>query len=90
MKRAVIVGICITVAVIALTRGVVVNMLLSLILAGSLPGTTIVVPFWAMMAFYCTIASLLIAWYAESLIVEHRMRKSSAKQRMPRRRYSHI
>ena len=90
MKRAVITGICLMVIAVVMTRGVVVNILLSLILAGSVPGTTIVIPFWVMMAFYCTVASLIIAWYTGSLIVEHRMRKSSAKQRMPRRRYSHI
>lgn len=89
MKRAVIISVVIIIA-IALTRSDIVNMLLSLILAGTLPGTSIILPFWAMMAIYCTITSLLVAWYAESLIVAHRMHKASTKQRMPKRRYSHI
>ena len=75
---------------VILSQSVVSNAILSLVLAGSVVGTGIVIPFWAMMTGYTTLTALIVAWYAESLLVNRRMRKTAAKQRMPRRRYSHI
>jgi hypothetical protein len=88
-KKAIIVG-SLVVTTVALFQAKIVNALLGLILTGTIPGTPYTLPFWVMMAFYCTIISLLVAWYVESLIVSRRMHKTTSKQRMPRRRYSHI
>ena len=91
MPRRIIIGTGIVIAiVILLSEGHVLNAILSLMLAGSIPGTSIVIPFWIMMAIYCTAISLLITWYIESTLLSHRTHKATTKQRMPRRRYSHI
>lgn len=90
MKRRSLIVSGVVIGIILLTQSSVANALLGLILTGSIPGTTVSIPFWLMMTIYSAISALLIAWYIESLIVSHRMRKSSARQRMPRRRYSHI
>lgn len=90
MKRRILIITGIALSLMLLTQSSVANALLGLILTGSIPGTTVNIPFWLMMTIYSAISALLIAWYIESLIVSHRMRKSSARQRMPRRRYSHI
>jgi hypothetical protein len=90
MKQKIIIASIIFTLLALLTQGRIINTALSLMLVGNVPGTSIAIPFWAMMAIYCTIAALIVASYTESLIVNHRMRKATSKRRMPRRRYSHI
>ncbi len=88
-KKTIVIGSLI-VGIVVLFEGNVVNALLGLILVGTIPGTAYTLPFWAMMALYCTIISLLITWYTESLIISRRTRKSTNKQRVSHRGYSHI
>lgn len=90
MKRPVILGIVSIGTLILLSQPAIANELLGLFLTGTIKGTGIVIPYWGMMALYCTVSSLLVAWYIESLIVEGRTQKIVAKQRMQRRRYSHM
>ena len=90
-QKAIIIGLSI-VALAMLVQYGVMNALVLFLLAGVIPGTSYSVPFWVMMALYCTIISLLAAWYVERLIVSARTSKAmrTRQSRMPRRRYSHI
>jgi hypothetical protein len=68
------------------------NMLLTLMLAGVIPGTHYIVPYWAMMALYCGLITLIVSVYTEQSLQHRRASKAAAsrKSRMPGRRYSHI
>lgn len=74
-----------------LMQGPLMNVLLGLILTGTLPGVSKSIPFWVMMAIYTATISLLITWYIEGLIASRRAYKdASVHRRLPRRHYSHI
>jgi hypothetical protein len=79
------------VIIAALLSNEVMNALLMFLLAGSIPGTSYSVPYWFMMALYCTVIALLVAHYIERVIA-HRHTRISARtaKHMPKRRYSHI
>lgn len=79
------------VIVVALVSSDVMNALLMFFLAGSIPGTSYSVPYWFMMAVYCTIIALMVAHYVERAIIHHHTRVAARRgTRLPKRRYSHI
>jgi hypothetical protein len=83
---------CASLVGVAFINGEVMNGLLNLLLAGVIPGTKYSVPFWVMMAIYCTIIAMVITHYVERALTLRHAKQSakSHKSRMPKRRYSHI
>lgn len=69
-----------------------VSALLDLLITGHIPGTAFTIPFWAMMAVYCLLITLLMTRYIEEAFAFRRDAKklSASKTRMPRRRYGQI
>lgn len=63
--------------------------LLNFLLAGVVPGTKIILPFWAMLAIYCLMITTIVTIYVESMIAVAKQRKSAkaTRQTLPRRRY---
>ncbi len=90
MKNFIVTSTAVVFVLMLLGQGQIMNAILNLILTGSLPGTSIAMPFWVMIALYCTAISLMVTWYAEALIAAHRDRKLASKRHMPRRRYGDI
>ncbi|NCU37757.1 hypothetical protein EOL96_01695 [Candidatus Saccharibacteria bacterium] len=79
-------------AVAAYTDSRVMNTILSMLLVGIVPGTTIVVPYWLMMSTYSALVSIIITICIErSIALYHaRTRNDARRTRVPKRRYSHI
>ncbi|MEO5949153.1 MAG: hypothetical protein ABIP74_02010 [Candidatus Saccharimonas sp.] len=65
---------------------------LGLLVTGHIPGTSLTIPFWGMMAFYCLLITLVVTLYVEEALSFRRDSKilHARKSRMPHRRYSHI
>lgn len=72
----------------AVSRPHVQTTLLSLVFSGVIPGTDIVIPFWAMLVIYLLMIVGIVTYFFGGF------RKPEApttpRARMPRRRYSHI
>ena len=68
------------------------NALLGFALAGVVPGTTMVIPFWAMVALWCLVITVITTAYLETTLGFIRSHKHhhTRRARMPRRRYSSI
>jgi len=66
--------------------------LLELFIAGRVPGTSLTIPFWVMIAVYCLLITALMTRYIEEAFAFRRDAKklSARKTRMPRRRYGQI
>ena len=92
MKKKVIIGSVVVLVFIILSQRVVINMLLNLTLAGAIPGTHYIIPYWLMMAIYCLIITVIVTIYTERLLRKRREHKSAAlrRSRTPSRHYSHI
>lgn len=90
MKKKFIASIIASLAVLILVDGKAANILLSFVLVGVVPGTHIVLPYWVMMAGYCTVITLIVAYYLEITLKFYYRHKviPAAKPKMPRRRYS--
>lgn len=65
---------------------------LTLLVTGHIPGTSLTIPFWAMMVCYCLLITLIVTLYVEDALLFVRDSKATKtrKSRMPRRRFSHI
>lgn len=92
MKRAILATIASFFATIMITHSDTMVIVLNFLVAGVVPGTSIVVPFWAMMALYCLVITMVTTLYVESLIAPLRSQHydSLHRDRLPKRRYSHI
>ena len=92
MKKALYAVFGILIFLIVVTRGELLNFLFSFALTGVVPGTHVVVPYWLMMAAYCSLIALIATGYIErGLKYLHQQRSESVrKARMPHRRYSHL
>ena len=66
------------------------NILLSFFLAGVIPGTHVIIPFWFMMAVYCASISLIVASYLEIGLrhIHRQARTPVPKTRPTHRRYT--
>jgi hypothetical protein len=68
MHKKIIIGFGITVAVIAVLFTELINAFMTFLLAGVVPGTHIIAPYWFMMAVYCALISLIATPYLEHFI----------------------
>ncbi len=71
------------------------NSVVGFLLAGVVPGTTIVIPFWAMVVLWCLAITAVTTRYIETMVRSLRLRKTldnatTTQSRMPRRRYGSI
>ena len=90
-KIIIVVGGTLLVMLVAWHQSTV-SVLLELLIAGHIPGTSLTIPFWAMMAVYCLLITALLTRYIEDAFAFRRDAKKlySSKARMPRRRYGQI
>jgi hypothetical protein len=90
-KVIVVVGVTLIIMLVAWHQSTV-SVLLELFIAGHIPGTSVTIPFWVMMAVYCLLITLLMTNYIEEAFAFRRDAKklSTSKTRMPRRRYGQI
>lgn len=58
-------------------------------MTGTIPSLSITIPFWAMIAVYCLIATIILTIYIESAFKFFRTVNPSPRQQLPRRRYNH-
>lgn len=79
------------IAILAITQGDS-SALMSLLIAGVIPGTAIVIPFWVMIIIYCFIFSAIVALYIEDTRTTLRTNRTVLKRRqqLPRHRFSQI
>ena len=90
-KVIVVIGSTLLIMLVAWHQSTV-SVLLELFIAGHIPGTSITVPFWAMMAIYCLLITVVMTLYIEEAFAFRRDAKKlySSRARMPRRRYGQI
>ena len=90
MKKRITIGIASCIIIIAVSNGKILNAILNLLIVGIVPGTSYSVPYWAMMAIYCLIITLLVTYWVEKAFQLHRLdKRARVKSRPSRRRYSH-
>ena len=89
MKKRFIIGIASFIVILAVSNGEIMNAILNLVLVGVIPGTSLSVPYWAMMTIYCLVISLLVTYCVERAFELHHLKQARAKSRLVRRRYSH-
>lgn len=91
MRKKAVIAATVVIMLVVLSRPELTNVLIMFLLTGAIPGTPFSVPFWLMMAVYCSVIALTLTWYLEPFIsAANQSRVTHArKSRMPRRRYSH-
>ncbi len=92
MRKKVIIGSGSIIVAATLLFSDAINSIMTFLLAGIIPGTHIVAPYWFMMAVYCTLISVIATPYLERIIkLRYDLRRSAKKtSQLPRRRYSRI
>ena len=91
MNQRTVSATIIAISAILLLGGKVLNIILSFALTGVIPGTHIVIPYWAMISLYCLAITAIVTPYLEHLIyLVYRSKKTVAKKQLPRRRYSSL
>jgi len=92
MKKYLLPPLASIIATYAITHGGVASSLTNLFIAGIIPGTHFVLPFWLMMVLYCLAITIIVTVYVETILISSRTSRISAahKQHLPRRRYSKI
>ena len=93
MRKKVSIGFGTGIILLIIAGGEGMNMLLNFFLAGVVPGTHYVAPYWLMMALYCTIIALVVTDALEPLLKSiYAQRKTVVAQKphMPRRRFSQL
>jgi protein-S-isoprenylcysteine O-methyltransferase Ste14 len=92
MKKDYIPPLVSLVAVLAITQGEFTSSLISLLIAGVVPGTSFVLPSWMMMTVYCLAITAIITLYLEGALGKGRAQRSSKhhKRQLPRRRFTNI
>ena len=93
MRKKVSIGFGAGAVLLIIAGGEGMNMLLNFLLAGVVPGTHYVAPYWLMMAVYCALIALLITDAIEPILkFIYGQRKTAAVQKthMPRRRYGQL
>lgn len=91
-KKLIVTTAIILSALTVLSIDGIANALLGFALAGVVPGTTMVIPFWAMVALWCLVITVIATAYLETTLGFMRSHKqyTERRARMPRRRYSSI
>lgn len=92
MKNALLTTLYSFIAAILITRGDFVVSLIGFFMTGTVPGTTLTIPFWAMMAFYCLGITAIVTLYIEDLftVIKTNQTLATKKRHLPKRRYSNI
>lgn len=92
MKKNIVIGTGTVACLTVLIQGISINMLLNFVLAGVIPGTQYVIPYWIMMGIYCALSALIITIYIEQYLRGQRPAKPTLarKAQLPHRRYNHI
>ncbi|MBC7764256.1 hypothetical protein H7Y29_00930 [Microbacteriaceae bacterium] len=89
MQKKIIISITLMLVAAAILFTELINIILSFLLTGIVPGTHIVAPYWLMMAVYCTLISLIATPYLERVIkIYYDKRHSIKKPAEPTRRRS--
>lgn len=78
--------------VLFFTQGEFANHVLCFLLTGSITGTSFALPFWMMMAIYCTLIALVTTDQIEDIITRRRSIRAEQLRanRMPRKRYGSL
>jgi uncharacterized membrane protein YbhN (UPF0104 family) len=88
-KHFTLIAVGLAVAVLLFTEAL--NALLLFLVAGVIPGTRLIVPYWVMMAAYCVLIAAIATPYLEKILKRmHQPAVSRKKTRLPNRRYGHI
>jgi protein-S-isoprenylcysteine O-methyltransferase Ste14 len=92
MKKDFIPPLVSLVAVLAITQGKFTSSLTNLLIAGVIPGTSLVLPSWTMMTIYCLSITAIVTLYLEGTIGKARVTRNAKqrKQQLPRRRFTSI
>ena len=92
MKKSFILLIITVAIIVVFFEGKLFDSIFAFLIAGIIPGTSVALPFWAMLIIYGSLLGLLIAtttleYYRERQVTKRLIVRRS---RMPKRRYSHI
>ena len=92
MKKSIIIAICSFSAILVITHSDILMPLVSFLMTGLIPGTSLVVPFWAMMALYCLAITVIVTLYIEDFFsfTQTNRATSAHKTRLPKRRFGNI
>ncbi len=91
-KRILIPAAATVIALIILMQAPVADALLTFIVTGIVPGTSVALPFWAIVTMSTMLSLIAIVVLVDDIALDRQKSKASSKQatKMPRRRYSHI
>ena len=92
MKKDFIPPLISLVAVLAITQGEFTSSLINLLIAGVIPGTSLVLPSWTMMIVYCLAITVILTLYLEGTLDKARADRNARqhKRQLPRRRFTSI
>ena len=92
MKKEFVAPLVSLVAVLAITQGKFTSSLVTLLIAGVIPGTSLVLPSWTMMIIYCLSITAIVTLYLEGALGKARASRSAKqrRQQLPRRRFTSI
>ena len=92
MKKAFLTTLYSFIAAILITRSDLVASVIAFLMTGTVPGTSLNIPFWAMMAIYCLCITVILTVYIEDIfaIVKSQRALAAKKRYLPSRRYGNI
>lgn len=92
MKKDFVPPLISLVAVLAITQSKFTSSLTNLLIAGVVPGTSLVLPPWTMMIVYCLAITAVITLYLEGALGKARSARNAKqhKRQLPRRRFTSI
>lgn len=92
MKKDLIPPLVSLVAVLVITQGKLTSSLVNLLIAGVIPGTSLVLPPWTMMSVYCLAITVIVTLYLEGALGKARANRNAKqhKRQLPRRRFTSI
>lgn len=92
MKKDFIPPLVSLVAVLVITQSKFTSSLINLLIAGVIPGTSLVLPSWTMMVVYCLAITAIITLYLEGTLGKARAQRNAKerKRQLPRRRFTSI
>lgn len=92
MNKRTLLLIAALIALIVLTQGPVADAFLTFIVTGIIPGTSVALPFWAIVTISTMVSLIAIVVFVDDIALDRQKSKSASKRptKMPHRRYSHI
>jgi hypothetical protein len=81
MQRNILIGSGLTLIAAAVLFSELINVIMTFLLAGIVPGTHIIAPYWLMMAIYCVLISLIATPYLERIIKVFYDKRRSVKKK---------